>query len=246
MCSVNEDNLNGALSEQRPSKIITDPSAHDCKKCRAVKSELVLRGKDTYCKACFVAASLHKFRSTLGKNKRRGKKKGGGSMQPGRSRVLIGFHGNDAALSLLHLVSQGLSAQQNGIANTLVEHSVLVIDESGLAGGDKEEQRKVIECARTFDFPVYVVALEKAVSIDALTVDAIFNDVFEYPGEEETSRLQQALDCTAEHSAKETVLKQLRRRLLAKAATLLGMDRVYTAESATSLAVSLMSGIHNL
>lgn len=40
-----------------------------CKKCRVAEAQLTLRKKDNYCSECFLAASKHKFRATLGKHK---------------------------------------------------------------------------------------------------------------------------------------------------------------------------------
>ena len=40
-----------------------------CKKCRVAEPNLTLRKKDSYCAECFLAASKHKFRATLGKHK---------------------------------------------------------------------------------------------------------------------------------------------------------------------------------
>ena len=55
-----------------------------CKKCRVADSQLTLRKKDNYCSECFLAASKHKFRATLGKHK----------IMKLDERVLVSFQGN--------------------------------------------------------------------------------------------------------------------------------------------------------
>ena len=54
-------------SIETPNTVSTDSSV--CKKCRVAESKLTLRKKDSYCVECFLAASKHKFRATLGKHK---------------------------------------------------------------------------------------------------------------------------------------------------------------------------------
>ena len=67
MCSVAE----GADLAEKPSKPVEafEPGTRPCQKCREAMSVIRVRRKDVYCKACFVTAMNHKYRSTLGKNK---------------------------------------------------------------------------------------------------------------------------------------------------------------------------------
>ena len=68
-----------------------------CKKCLKEEEELiVLRKKDVYCRSCFTLNSVHKFRSTLGKNK---------AIRPG-DEVVVAFDGGQSSLTLLHLLNR--------------------------------------------------------------------------------------------------------------------------------------------
>lgn len=60
---------------------------------------LSLRGKDVYCKDCFLQAATHKFRAALGKSK---------FIRPG-DKVLVALSGGLCSSALLHLIQNGLS-----------------------------------------------------------------------------------------------------------------------------------------
>ena len=73
MCSlVDGDNIQ-MTDEDDSSSVGTSSSitvdATICKKCRVAEPKLTLRKKDSYCVECFLSASRHKFRATLGKHK---------------------------------------------------------------------------------------------------------------------------------------------------------------------------------
>ena len=66
MCSLTESALDPALAI---GKININKDSSKCKKCPTSEVSVVLRGKDTYCRACLLANVQHKMRATLGKHK---------------------------------------------------------------------------------------------------------------------------------------------------------------------------------
>ena len=95
MCSLAECDLpsDDNLSECSANTSSTiDPSL--CKKCRTADAELTLRRKDRYCRQCFAAATFHKFRATIAKNR---------VMQQGEN-VLVYFDGGQNSVALMTMV----------------------------------------------------------------------------------------------------------------------------------------------
>ncbi len=105
-----------------------------CKRCKSMRSDVVLRGRDAYCAACFLSDSRHKFRAGLGKRKV--------FRRPGE-KVLAAFGGGASSLAMLGLLEEGESeAKREGGARRriLFEASVLVIDEMGPFAKDTTER----------------------------------------------------------------------------------------------------------
>lgn len=73
-----------------------------CRKCKN-QARVVLRTKDAYCKECFLAASTHKFRATLGKTK----------IMKVKDRALVAFSGSQSSVALLHFLRSGLDEEQH-------------------------------------------------------------------------------------------------------------------------------------
>ena len=197
----------------------------ECKKCKKEKAVLVLRLRDAYCKDCFVTASTHKFRSTLGKNK---------ALRPG-DKVLVAFNGSSASLALLHLLAKD---EPEGKKKVSISVSVLIIDEG--FGIDSDERTKVvndlIKTAQPFEFPIYVSALE----CDDHIWEASF---YKSPSEDQTAEVRLEFPEDVEITALESSLTSLKKKMIMKAAEELQIEKVITAETTTSLAVSLMTGL---
>lgn len=69
-----------------------------CNKCREQTPSVLLRGKDVYCKQCFINGTTHKFKSLLGKHK---------LIHP-NDNVLIHHDVGHASAALLHMLRSGL------------------------------------------------------------------------------------------------------------------------------------------
>ena len=242
MCSIVESSMDGALAEK---KVVLDPKAADtkaftCKKCRVNKSVLNLRVRDTYCKDCFLLAMTHKFRSTLGKNK---------AMRPG-DHVSVAFSGHPASICLAHCIRSGVDEAQKRL---LFDATLLVVDESGAFNRTAEEResfvRSLLSLAREFKFAVMITPLEDALqpcddeSKDSIRLYDVGPDfVYELPSSDQTERLRSVFAGIKEPSAKEDLLRNLKQRVIIRASKKMGVKKIFTAESATSLAVTLLSG----
>lgn len=62
------------------------------------KSCVVLRGKDAYCKNCFLIGTIHKFKASLGKYR----------LIQTNDRVLVWYKVGHPSTSLLHFLRSGL------------------------------------------------------------------------------------------------------------------------------------------
>lgn len=233
MCSIVDGALDGPLSQTKsPIESFTE-----CKKCHNAKPVVVLRIKDAYCKQCFLEASIHKFRSTIGKHK---------IMRPD-DQVLVAFNGNISSISLLHLLSQG-STEDKKTQKRLVFHTnVVVIDETSLFLQSDEERNQwrsnIKSLISEYSFSAYFTSLEYGlIPHDHFVIDFVSKDDEKPVDPNLTSQLKKTFDEIKEGSAKEAFLHQLKRRILVNVAKVLKFKKVFTAESSTSLASTLMTG----
>eukprot|EP00095_Tigriopus_kingsejongensis_P007791 maker-scaffold370_size193435-snap-gene-0.32 protein:Tk07791 transcript:maker-scaffold370_size193435-snap-gene-0.32-mRNA-1 annotation:"cytoplasmic trna 2-thiolation protein 2 a" len=236
MCSREEESVDGALSLVKAKDISLEST---CKKCRESRSVLNLRARDTYCKACFLTTCNHRFRSTLGKHKimRRG------------DRVLVAFSGNQGSMYLLQCLKQGYGEDTQ--KKLLFTSSVIVIDELGPFEEDPAKRMGLVEdlvrVVAHFELPCYVVPLECALR-DEFSVENIqemegSESSYRLPSTQSTQELREVFEAIKEISAKEDLLKNMKHNLLHACAKTLEMPKIFLAESQTSVAVNLLSGI---
>lgn len=154
--------------------------------------------------------------------------------------VLVGFNGDAGAVALLHLISLG--TENSSQKRLMFETQTLVMDEGALFFENAQDRlhhvTKIQELAKRFAFPIWFCALEQVYSENEVKVESTPT----LPEQSLTLKLRALFDQCQEASAKEHMLRQLKRRLLARAATALKTNKIFTAESSTSLACSLMSG----
>lgn len=233
MCSNNDECGGGEVMEQKINIALTGSR---CKKCTddQVPADVLLRGKDTYCRSCLVKSVSHKFRAALGKSK---------MVKPG-DKILVGFSGSQACTALLHLVKEGLAEASH--KRFLFEPYVVYIDEGAALGMSLEHRKQTIEEIRNilnnYNFPSYVSVLRTftlPVSTDSYIYYSINNLEVNVPN-----------DCTVQEafskidlSSKEDLLQKLRQNILVSMADTLGCSKIFTAETSGDLAIRLLSNI---
>lgn len=229
MCSV----VDGAFIEEEESfsNILEEKP---CQKCKIEKPILTLRRKDVYCKMCFLTNCNHKFRSTLGKNK---------AIRP-NDRILVTFSGGQGSLAVLKLIRNSLEDENNPKKVSYIPH-IFIIDELGI--DNSFELSEVLKLAKTFDFPIYVAHLSMVMNCKDETFQNVISESGDYVvgsdqtdnGKEFLSLLSQTLD----QSAKLSLIKDMKRQLMLRAASDLNCSKIFTGECATSLAITLLSGV---
>ncbi|XP_059098724.1 cytoplasmic tRNA 2-thiolation protein 2-like [Tigriopus californicus] len=235
MCSREEEApVDGALSEVKTKGAISLDST--CKKCREHKSVLNLRTSDTYCKSCFLTTCQHRFRSTLGKHK---------IMRPG-DQVLVGFSGNQGSVFLMQCLFLGY--QEDVQKKLLFSSSVLLVDELGPFVDDPEERMKTLECFKEvlehYGLEYYIVPLEVALKEEVDKGDIQSGrQPYQLPSESKQQELSEIFKSIKELSAKEDLIRNLKQGLLVSCARALEINKIFLAESQTSVAVNLMSGV---
>ncbi|XP_043463311.1 cytoplasmic tRNA 2-thiolation protein 2 [Leptopilina heterotoma] len=231
MCSVNDDDC--GIEERNPIISKTNLDVSKCKKCEENETVIVLRGKDAYCKNCFLASSTHKFRATLGKSK---------IIRP-NDNILVAHSGSAASSVLLHLIHAGM--HESAHKRLIFKSKVLYIDEGILEEKTHDEQRTTVEKIanqlKTFDFSGFTTKINESLSESDLKIFPI-----DSPGEENAKEEEETKNTflkLSEQSAKNDLLVKLRTRLLIRAARHLNCNKIFTAETATSLSISILSNI---
>ncbi|XP_068200967.1 cytoplasmic tRNA 2-thiolation protein 2 [Palaemon carinicauda] len=235
MCSVDPDEI---VEMTRATGGLDLSSGNvTCRKCNTEKAVVVLRMKDAYCRECFLSYFVHKFRSTIGKSKQ---------IRLG-DQILIATSGGVSSSALLHLVREGLDESSH--KKLRFEPACLYIDESCLSDDSPDAGPEFVQqvCNRVLSrkFPCYVISLEHIMSSQPPVPTLYIED-----GSAELStslelkeQLRKLLSSCKTDSAKQDLLEQLRRELLCQCAGALGYSKIFLADNATSLSVSILSNV---
>uniref|UniRef100_A0A2K5RDQ8 Cytoplasmic tRNA 2-thiolation protein 2 n=1 Tax=Cebus imitator TaxID=2715852 RepID=A0A2K5RDQ8_CEBIM len=97
MCQVGEDY--GEPAPREPPSAPRPSREQKCVKCREAQPVVVIRAGDAFCRGCFKAFYIHKFRAMLGKNR---------LIFPGE-KVLLAWSGGPSSSSMVWQVLEGLS-----------------------------------------------------------------------------------------------------------------------------------------
>ncbi len=167
-----------------------------------------------------------------------------------REHILVAFSGSANCLALLRLLADGLDESTH--KKLILSVSVVIIDETVLFSKEETSRvtfiQEVVNKARAFPFPVFLSSLERCLKEHDFESGVDIVEVRpdgKYDLSENVSwsrKLKDLFVGTTESSAKETLLRHLKRRLLTSSAKCLGVVKVFTAESSTTLSVELMSG----
>lgn len=128
-----------------------------CVKCAEGLPVVVIRAGDAFCRVCFKAFYVHKFRAMLGKNR---------VIFPGE-KVLLSWSGGPSSSSMVWQVLEGLS--QDSAKRLRFVPGVIYVDEGAACGQSLEDRQKTVaEVKRILEntgFPWHVVALEEVFSL---------------------------------------------------------------------------------
>ncbi|XP_015584915.1 cytoplasmic tRNA 2-thiolation protein 2-A isoform X2 [Cephus cinctus] len=231
MCSVNDDGYEDG-EQFMPKTEIAVTEAAICKKCANNKGNVILRGKDVYCKVCFLASSTHKFRATLGKSK---------IVRPTDS-ILIAHSGKAGSTALLHLIKAGMheSVHKRLIFKTTVLH----IDEGAVNGETLEERKSrinaICEQTQNLEFQGYITSLDQSISESEPNIHTMESLEICSHGDK---MLTDLLNTLSNYTTKQELLHKLRQRLFVLVAKKLGCNKVFVGDNATDLAIRILSNI---
>ncbi|XP_054567071.1 cytoplasmic tRNA 2-thiolation protein 2 isoform X1 [Eptesicus fuscus] len=154
MCQVGEDY--GAPAPEVPPP----PRAGrelKCVKCKEGLPVVVIRAGDAFCRDCFKAFYVHKFRAVLGKNR---------LIFPGE-KVLLAWSGGPSSSSMIWQVLEGLS--RDSAKRLRFVPGVVYVDEGAACGQSPEDRAKTLAemklILQTVGFPWHIVALEEVFSL---------------------------------------------------------------------------------
>ncbi|EEC08150.1 conserved hypothetical protein [Ixodes scapularis] len=218
-----------------PVGILEDAKGNTCKTCDDT-AHVVLRKKDAYCVSCFLAASTHKFRSTLGKSK---------LIKP-KQKILVAFSGGPSSAAMLTLLLDGFA--EDAHKRFLFEPHLAHIDDSVASGkseADPSLREEAVSLMSSSNLPFYTVPLELVVCSDVVTLDPATHGSTVPIAEVDGCRRTLASSFSSFKSAtdRESFHRITLRRLLLKLARDNGFDKVFTAETGTQLAATLLSTI---
>ncbi|XP_049719719.1 cytoplasmic tRNA 2-thiolation protein 2 isoform X5 [Elephas maximus indicus] len=124
-----------------------------CVKCKKGVPVLVIRAGDAFCRDCFKAYYVHKFRAVLGKNR---------LIFPGE-KVLLAWSGGPSSSSMLRQVLEGLSRES--AKQLRFVPGVVYVDEGAACGRSLEDRAETLAEVRSIlhstSLPWHDVALEE-------------------------------------------------------------------------------------
>ncbi|CAO2609625.1 Cytoplasmic tRNA 2-thiolation protein 2, partial [Lemmus lemmus] len=128
-----------------------------CVKCAEGLPVVVIRAGDAFCRDCFKAFYVHKFRAMLGKNR---------LIFPGE-KVLLAWSGGPSSSSMVWQVLEGLS--QDSAKRLRFVPGVIYVDEGAACGQSLQDRVKTLAEVKLIlqktGFPWHVVALEEVFSL---------------------------------------------------------------------------------
>ncbi|XP_040109620.1 cytoplasmic tRNA 2-thiolation protein 2 isoform X1 [Oryx dammah] len=143
------------LSDTEPA----EPRTRDqkCVKCKEGLPVVVIRAGDAFCRDCFKALYVHKFRAMLGKNR---------LIFPGE-KVLLAWSGGPSSSSMVWQVLEGLS--RDSAKRLRFVPGVIYVDEGAACSQSPEDRAKSLAevklVLQTTGFPWHIVALEEVFSL---------------------------------------------------------------------------------
>ncbi|XP_078035651.1 cytosolic thiouridylase subunit 2 [Augochlora pura] len=205
-----------------------------CAKCEFKEIQILSRSKCGYCKACFVSVLMHKFKATLGKSK---------SMHPTDS-VLIAHSGKANSTALVQLIKD--NANELASKRLRFKCKLLYIDDGMVKGLSLEERKCVrnglIKEADNLKMTMYVTYLttftndihcEEIQNTDGPRANTTRDDEF----------IREVFHGMESETAKDELLRQLKRKLYVSAARKLNCNKVFVADTSIDLAIKVLEDV---
>ncbi|XP_040299255.1 cytoplasmic tRNA 2-thiolation protein 2 isoform X1 [Herpailurus yagouaroundi] len=153
MCQVGEDYGDPAPEGPPPPRPGLRSRELKCVKCKEGEPVVVIRAGDAFCRDCFRAFYVHKFRAVLGKNR---------LIFPGE-KVLLAWSGGPSSSSMVWQVLEGLS--RDSAKRLRFVPGVIYVDEGAACGQSPEDRAKTVAemklILQTLGFPWHIVTLEE-------------------------------------------------------------------------------------
>ncbi|XP_026283226.1 cytoplasmic tRNA 2-thiolation protein 2 isoform X1 [Frankliniella occidentalis] len=233
MCSRNdEEDGSQSLMEGKTKLTWTEV----CQKCSTEKPVIqILQIKHAYCRNCFLAHVNHKFRSTLGKSK---------MMKPSDV-VLAAFSGSGKSNAMLHLLHAGLSEQSH--KRFLFKVQVLYIDEGAILGTSLEDRTANLQAIsgiiEQYGFKSYYTTLASIFEETGSKCFPLVKDSTLKIKENSEEELKNLFLNVKSLTAREDLLRQLRRKIFLQSAKELDCCKVFTANTSTDLAIHILTDV---
>ncbi|XP_076283903.1 cytosolic thiouridylase subunit 2 [Lasioglossum baleicum] len=205
-----------------------------CKKCGSEQVEISLRNKCEYCKPCFLSASMHKFKAILGKSK---------SMRPTDS-VLIAHSGKTNSTALVQLIKN--NANESSCKKLRFKCKILYIDDGiakGFSLGERKDIRNaLVKEADNLQIAMYITSLTTSTN-DILCTEVKSTDVSQTNTIHDDEFIEKLFHSMESETAKDELLRQLKRKLIIRAARKLNCNKVFVADTSVDLATKVLADI---
>ncbi|XP_043840138.1 cytoplasmic tRNA 2-thiolation protein 2 isoform X2 [Dromiciops gliroides] len=164
MCQVGEDYGGPGPAELQP-KLPWRGCEQKCMKCKEGWPVLIIRAGDAFCKDCFKAYYIHKFRAMLGKNR---------LIFPGE-KVLLAWSGGPSSSSMIWQVQEGLSRES--AKRLRFVPGIIFVDEGAVCGQSLEERKKTVAeiqlILQTVGFLYHIVSLEEVFNLPTSVLQTV-------------------------------------------------------------------------
>ncbi|KAI9189606.1 Cytoplasmic tRNA 2-thiolation protein 2 [Blastocladiella emersonii ATCC 22665] len=211
-----------------------------CKKCKTGKATLAVR-QAVYCRDCFMAITGEKFADSVVRLRL--------PMVPpgGEGRVLMAFSGGTASRTMLDLMAARLAVTTDPRKPRMfTTGEVVCIDESEVIPHDPSFDERIAAAVASYSLPLTTVKLsaifDYASPTEICVAAGLDVSVTERPnGTSAEELLADLFNGTPSVSAKEDLLRILRRRLLIEVAARRGFKYLVLGTSTSTLAHSVLT-----
>nr|XP_023029119.1 cytoplasmic tRNA 2-thiolation protein 2 [Leptinotarsa decemlineata] len=230
MCSIGDDVFENESDKLMPLEETI--LSKTCIKCRTEPPCIVLRDKDSYCEACFLAGTTHKFKALLGKSR---------LIRP-KDRVLIYHKVGHPSTALLHFLRAGLDLSTP--KKLRFEPVVLFIDDQyHLSLDERLELLKAVEQEiKSFGFKGNFVSFAEYVSNPAKIDELILSSDLQIT-QDDQMKLSASITKKCTTTSRKDIEDLLRRRLLLDVAKSRSCKFIFTPEISVDTASQLLTNI---
>lgn len=235
MCSVGDDNIeeDGPLKYMEGCQQLQSFNGL-CKKCNNLQANIILRGKDAYCKVCFLAVTTHKFKGYLGKHR---------FVRP-NEKILIVYKPGHPITAMLHMIRTGIDLSTH---KKLRFNPIILFIEESIDMSIEDRKKflyKIKEDVDHFKFPLYFASKPLFIKNNQeYTKDMIFTGIEQITLEENDTLNLNSCALTSNLNIKEDYDNIIERNLLIHVSRLLECACTFTTEIAVDLAAQLLTNV---